>query len=318
MITLSKTEILPLVQSKLAIPAIEDAYRAASAGTANLPPVGHIAFPANNGDCHVKFGHIAGSAIFVVKIATGFYDNQNVGLPNGNGLSLVLSAETGMVQAVLHDEGLMTDIRTGIGGAVATRVLCRADSRKIAIIGTGVQARYQIRYLQEVLGNADLSFAIWGRSLEKAEAAAGDMCAEGIDATVADDLETLCRASDVIITTTPATSLLIKADWINPGCHITAVGADAPGKQELDPALVAKADCVVADLISQCVDHGDISAAVANGLFDQDNAIELGDILSGNRVGRQSPEDITIADLTGLAVQDIAIAEVVLAAYQST
>ncbi len=318
MITLSKSEILPLIHSELAIPAIEEAYRAASAGTANLPPVGHIAFPQNNGDCHVKFGHIAGSAIFVVKIATGFYGNQALGLANGNGLSIVLSAETGIVQAVLHDEGLMTDVRTGIGGAVATRALCRADSRKVAIVGTGVQARYQIRYLQNVLNTPDLDFAIWGRSLEKADAAAGDMRKEGIDVTVADDLETLCRASDIIITTTPATSPLIKADWVAPGCHITAVGADAPGKQELEPELIAKADCVVADLISQCVDHGEISAAVANGLFDQERAIELGDILSGKRVGRQDPEDITIADLTGLAVQDIAIAEVVLDAYHST
>lgn len=125
MISLSRTEIEALIDLPSIAPHIEEAYRLTSAGEINLPPVGHITFPDLNADCHIKYGHLVGSDSFVIKVATGFPSNAALGLETGNGLVLVMSAKTGVVQAVLHDEMLLTDVRTGIGGAIASRVLAR-------------------------------------------------------------------------------------------------------------------------------------------------------------------------------------------------
>lgn len=310
MISLTRTEIEALIDPLRAAEAIEAAYRAVSRGEVNLPPVGHIAFPESGADCHIKYGHIAGDPIFIIKVATGFPGNEAIGLPNGNGVVLALSAETGAVLAVLHDEMVMTDIRTGLGGAIASRLLARKGARRILIVGTGVQAHRQIEAHSALLGN-DLDFTIWGRSRDKAaEVAAAH--ADRVVVSVADDLERACREADVIVTVTGATSPFINADWIAGGTHITAVGADAPGKQELESALVASAGTLVADLASQCLDHGEFAAPFAAGLIRADTVKDLGDVLIDGNLGRKSDQEITIADLTGLAVQDIAMAGIVL------
>jgi len=169
MITLIRPEIEALIDPVLAAEAIEAAYRAVSRGDYNLPPVGHITFPKVGGDCDIKYGHIAGDPIFVIKVATGFPDNAVNGLPNGNGVVLALSAETGAVRTILHDEMAMTDIRTGIGGAIASRLLALRDARRVLIVGTGEQARRQIEAHRALMGG-DTVFAIWGRSQVKAGA----------------------------------------------------------------------------------------------------------------------------------------------------
>ena len=129
-----------------------------------------------------------------------------------------------------------------------------------------------------------------------------------LDAHVAEDLESLVRACNLIVTTTPAKEPLIRADWVQAGTHITAVGADAPGKQELDEALMERADVCVVDSAAQCIDHGETHTAVANGLIDASKLVELGDVIGDRATGRETPEQISVADLTGVAVQDIAIA----------
>jgi len=144
MLIVERAEIEAAVDLTVMAAAIERAYIAASAGDIELPPVGHIAFPEVDGDCHIKFGHRRGDPNFVIKVATGFPHQAAVGGPTGNGLSLVVSAETGSVRAVLHDEMMLTDIRTGLGGAIASRLLARDDASKLLIVGTGVQARRQI------------------------------------------------------------------------------------------------------------------------------------------------------------------------------
>jgi len=310
MISLSRTEIEDLIDPLRAAEAIEAAYRAVSRGEVNLPPVGHIAFPQSGGDCHIKYGHITGEPIFVIKVATGFPGNEASGLPNGNGVVMVLSSETGEVRAVLHDEMVMTDIRTGLGGAIASRLLARKDSRRIVIVGTGVQAHRQIEAHSALLGD-DVIFHIWGRSRDKAAEVARSHSGR-VAISVAEDLPSACAAADVIVTVTGATAPFIQADWIKPGTHVTAVGADAPGKQELESVLVASAGTLVADLSSQCLDHGEFAVPFAEGLIAAERVRDLGDVLNDNSLGRKSDDEITIADLTGLAVQDIAMAGIVL------
>lgn len=312
MIQLSRAEIQSLVAiDERAVAAIRDAYIAITDGRAEVPPVGYLALAGRNADCHIKYGYIAGDPVFVVKIAAGFYDNPKIGLPSSNGIVLAFSARTGQVLAILNDEGWLTDLRTAIGGAVATLALARADFSRVAIVGTGTQARLQARAIAALAGRT-LRFGIWGRSAEKAEAVAADLAAEGLQADAEPDLETLCRQADAIVTTTPSTQALIRSHWIDAGAHITAVGADSPGKCELDVELVARADRRVADKLDQCLDHGEFAGAHAAGLIAAADCVELGAVISGRATGRMSDRDITIADLTGVATQDIAIARTVL------
>lgn len=315
MIILNRAEIEALIDFPRAAEAIEGAYRAVSSGEVNLPPVGHITFPDHDGDCHIKYGHIAGDGIFVIKVATGFAGNEALGLANGNGVTLVLSARTGAVRAVLHDEMMMTDIRTGIGGAIASRALARPDASRVLIVGTGEQARRQVEAHAALLGS-EVRFELWGRSAEKAGKVVAGLCGSCAITRVG-DLAAACGAADIIVTTTGATAPFIRRDWVRAGTHITAVGADAPGKRELDSALVTAADGLFADLASQCLDHGELATAYAAGLIDAGRVTDLGDVLLDPARGRKAATDITIADLTGIAAQDIAIAKVVLAAHET-
>ncbi len=313
MITLSRSEIEALIDYPLAAKAIEAAYRAVSKGRVNLPPVGHIAFPEHQGDCHIKYGHIQGDAIFAIKVATGFAGNADRGLPSGNGMTLVLSAETGEAVALLHDEMVMTDIRTALGGAIASRELARADSKKVLIVGTGIQARRQVEAHIALIGS-HLEFTVWGRNSSKAALVANEL-GEQASTTMVEDLEAACRAADIIVTTTAAISPIIQRTWISPGTHFTAVGADAPGKQELATELVAQADLLAADLAAQCLDHGEFAIPYRKGKLQAESVQDLGAILIAPHLGRSNASQITIADLTGLAAQDLAMTNLVLSAY---
>ncbi|OJG00075.1 ornithine cyclodeaminase family protein [Pararhizobium antarcticum] len=312
MIILSRSEIEALVDLDTGLAAVEQAYIAASQGRATIPPVGYLAFPEVDGDCHIKYGHISGDPLFVVKIASGFYRNPSIGLSTSSGVMLALSATTGQLEAILLDEGFLTDLRTGLGGAIATRALCRPDARRVAIVGSGIQASMQIRCLHRAMRETSLTFTLWGRSEVKSATIAQTLAGEGIPVETTDNLEALCRSADIIITTTPARQPLIPSEWIAPGTHITAVGADAPGKHELDTALVARADIRIADHLDQSLAHGEFSAAFDAGLITRDSCSELGGVLAGMAPGRKNRADITIADLTGIVVQDIAITREIL------
>ncbi|MFT4012713.1 MAG: NAD(P)-binding domain-containing protein [Paracoccus sp. (in: a-proteobacteria)] len=317
MFQLSRSQIEELISvDDAAVQAVRDAYMAISDGRANLPPVGHIAFPGARGDCHVKYGHIAGDEVFAVKVAAGFYDNPALGLPSSTGVVLVFSARTGQIQALLNDEGYLTDLRTGLGGAIASFALCRPDARRFAIVGSGTQAYWLARAIGH-LAPGPVEIALWGRNPDRARALAARLARAGTAVEVEPELEAACRRADVIVTVTPAAAPLVRAEWVRPGCHVTALGADSPGKQELETALVAQADRRVSDMLSQSLDHGEFATARAAGLIAARDCVELGAVLSGAAPGRRRPQDITIADLTGVATQDIAMARAVLARAQA-
>ncbi len=288
------------------VASIRAAYVAASEQRAEMPPVGYLAF-GDRGDAHVKYAHIHGASAFVVKIATNFPGNNQHGVSANDGLSMVISAETGKPLALLQDHGWLTDARTGMGGALASLALARPDSRRVAVLGSGVQAYQQVVWLSK-LWPTQLQFGLWGRSKERAAETATGLANAGVRIDVTDDPQALCSGADIVITTTAARSPIVASDWIRTGTHITAVGADAPGKQELSTHLVASADLLVADLATQCLDHGEFSTAAGMQLISPDQVVEMGAILGGRHPGRTSPDQITIADLTGLAVQDVAIA----------
>lgn len=307
----SLDEILEVLPHVDVISEIADGFRAYSNGDVTVPPVGEMLFPENHGELHIKHGAIKGDDVTVIKVATGFFDNPSKGLPPFGGCMLVLSQKTGAVEAVLLEAGELTNHRTAAAGAVAAEYLAPSNIRGIGIIGSGVQARLQADYLRKVTDCRELT--LWARNAEKAQNAADDIAAMGYSVTVACDVASVCRASNLIVTTTPSKKSLITARMVKPGTHITAVGSDSPDKCELEPALLAKTDRVVADSISQCCTQGEIHHALDAEMLTKSNVVELGQVISNPTIGRTSDNQITIADLTGVAVQDIAIAKAIVA-----
>ncbi|MEQ8206418.1 MAG: ornithine cyclodeaminase family protein [Woeseia sp.] len=313
MITLDLAAIKANLDINAAVRAIEQGYVDYSLGRADVPPVGYLAVP--DGECHIKYGHIQGGEFFVIKVATGFYGNTALGLPSSDGLMLVLSAKTGMVEAFLQDEGHLTNMRTAMGGMIAAKYLAPSEVTGIGIVGAGVQAELQLRLLKNITQCRRVT--IWNRNKERAEALAATVVRDGFDVEISDSVEGLVRASNLIVTTTPAQEPLIAVDWVAPGTHITAVGADTPGKQELATALIANADIVVVDSIAQCTDHGEIQTAFRDGRITKESLRELGNVINEPNLRRQNDQQISIADLTGVAVQDIQIASAVFSAWKS-
>ena len=291
-------EILAALDEDAAIAAVETGFRRYSAGQVQVSTVLHLAFAEPPGDCHVKAAAVAGDDVFVVKLATGFYRNPELNLPSSNGFMAVLSARTGELLALLHDQGHLTDQRTAMAGAIAARAILREGSRTVGIIGAGTQARLQAKLLKRRLGLD--SVLIWARNSKRASALASEVRGEAVS------LEDLCARADLIVTTTPSTEPLLASVMIRPGTRIVAVGADSPGKQELDPRILARGRVVV-DSIAQCVDHGEAGWAVRGGLIDPTALIELGALLETPVAF--APEEIVVADLTGVAIQDFEIAK---------
>ncbi|MCB1358643.1 MAG: cyclodeaminase, partial [Maritimibacter sp.] len=290
-----------------AVDVIERAFAALAAGDVVMPPILSMDLPQVNGEVDVKTAWIPGFDGFAIKVSPGFFDNPTLGLPSLNGLMILFSAATGLVEAVFLDNGYLTDIRTAAAGAVAARHLAPATVETAGVIGTGVQARLQMRaaHLVRPFGRV----LVHGRDPVKAAACAADLGqALGIAAEVAPDAETLMRAAQLVVTTTPARTPVIEADWLHPGLHITAMGADQAGKNEIAPAALAAADLYVCDRVSQCETSGELEAARVAGLFQGVTPPELGAIVSGAHPGRAAESDVTICDLTGTGAQDTAIA----------
>ena len=304
----SRSEIERVIQPSGAIAAMERAFIAYSRGEAIIPPVGHMEFVEPPGDCHIKYGYIQGDGTFTVKIATGFWRNPERGLPSSNGVVLVFSSHSGELLAILQDEGYLTDIRTAAAGAVAAKYLAPARIRSIGIIGAGTQAKLQLSMLREVTGCRQV--LLWARSPDRARA----FRAEEFEITIASSIAELAAQSQLIVTTTPSREWLLDADDVQPGTHVTAVGADGGGKQELDPRLFARANLCVVDSFRQCSEYGDSAPALRERMIPPEKLIELGRVAENPKLGRQRERDITIADLTGVAVQDIMIASLALGA----
>jgi ornithine cyclodeaminase len=307
---ISREEIVAALDDRHAIDLLEEGFVALSAGRVTVPPVGHLGMTDPPGECHIKYGHIHGDDFFAVKIATGFYENAALKLPSGSGMTVIFSAKTGFPEVVLDDAGYLTDVRTAMAGCICARLLAPKSVKAIGIVGSGLQARLQLEYLQYATECRDV--VVSARNEENAVLFQSDMAAKGFTVVIANCVEELCKSSNLIVTTTPSTTPLILADWVMPGTHITAVGSDGGGKQELDAAVLAKADHCVVDSISQCVLLGESHFAIAAGLIDKSDLKELGAIISGEKTGRQNDSEISIADLTGVAVQDIQIAKSVL------
>lgn len=314
MIILTEANLKSIVKLDAeAVACVEDAFHALATKAVAMPPILRLDIPEHRGEVDVKTAYVPGLDGFAIKISPGFFGNPDIGLPSTNGMMVLLSAKTGLIQALLLDNGYLTDVRTAAAGAVAAKQLARPDAAVAAIFGAGMQARLQLHALMLVRPIREAR--IWARNAAKAEKLAGELTgAFGIPVTAIADAQSAIAGADIIVTTTPTEGPILQAGWLQPGQHVTAMGSDAEHKNEIDPAIVVRADLYVADSLKQTRRLGELHHAIKAGLVEPDAAFtELGEIVAGLKPGRGSPDQITLADLTGTGIQDTAIATLAFA-----
>ena len=309
---LDKQTIENILKNLELVPMIEDGFIAYSEGKSIVPPVGELTFDEPPGDVHIKYGYIIGDEYYVIKIASGFWHNEKYGISNGQGMMLLFSQKTGEPKAMLLDDALLTDIRTAIAGQICAQRLTN-KIEMIGVLGTGLQARLQVEYLSSVTECRQVM--VWGRSIKKMNHYKNDMKNLGFEVVPGNSAKEVASLCNLIITTTASRDPLLFENDILQGTHITAMGSDTTDKRELGPGILRSADIIVADSIIQCQERGEIANAIKDGEVSNNDLVELGNILSGDQLGRVNDSQITVADLTGVAVQDLQIATAVFNKY---
>jgi ornithine cyclodeaminase len=304
---LNETEIRQCISLNAeTLEEVAKGFTALSEGRVTLPPILRIDVPEYHGEVDVKTAYIHGLDSFAIKIASGFLNNHQLGLPTGSGMMVLVSVETGNPIAILLDNGYLTDVRTGIAGAIAAKYLAPKEINVAGIIGTGMQARYQIRSLGLVREFSKLM--VYGIVPDEIEAYSIELSKElGIEVINSEDAETVVRESDFVVTTTPSKEPYLRAEWLHPGLHITCMGSDSEDKQELYADVFTNADIVACDKKSQAFRLGELHHAKDADSISEDQVIELGQMTSGRIPGRESDQAITVCDLTGVGIQDTQI-----------
>src|SRR5258708_17241194 len=306
---LARADVAELLTLDECIGAVEDAFRQYGLGA--TPPPKVLSMPAADGGFHIKAALLGASPGYFASKLNGnfFHNNQRFAMPNIQGLIILCDAANGFPLAVM-DSIEITILRTGAASAVAAKHLARPDSKVATICGCGNQGRVQLRALKRVLPLQH----VYAFDLDPAQAGrfAAELAQElGIKIEAVGEPANAVRKSDVCVTCTPAKKYFIHEDFVSPGTFLAAAGADNDDKQELDPQLLV-ANKVVADILDQCAEIGDLHHAIAAGLIQRNSVhAELGEVVAGKKSGRASLEEITIFDRTGTALQDVAAAAVV-------
>jgi len=307
-------QINEVLKSLQPIEEIEEGFVAYSQGKAVIPPVGEMLFKKPPGDVHIKYGYLLDDDYYAIKIASGFFESSSSTRYTSDGLILLFKKGTGELACALLDKCLLTNVRTAAAGAVSAKYLAPKNVECIGVLGAGTQGRMQVEYLASVIDCRDVM--VWGMNQTELDEYKKDMEPSGYRIRTTLKAEDIPAHCNLIVTATPSKAPLLFADMIRKGTHITAMGSDTPEKQELDPKILQKADIVVADSISQCLVRGEIHQALKAGVLEKERIVELGDVIVRPELRRTSEEQITVADLTGVAVQDIQIAKAVYHALE--
>ena len=307
--------IKEVLKSLQPIEEIEEGFVAYSAGKAVIPPVGEMLFKDPPGDVHIKYGYLMDDDYYVIKIASGFYESPSSSRYTSDGLILLFKKGTGELACALLDECHLTNVRTAAAGAVCAKYLAPKNIDCIGVIGAGTQGRMQVEYLASVIDSRDIM--VWGLNQDELDDYKKDMEPLGYRIQTTLNAEDIADRCNLIVTATPSKSPLLFGEKIRKGTHITTMGSDTPEKNELDPKILQKADIVVADSISQCLLRGEIHQALKAGVLEKERVVELGNVIAKPELRRTSEDQITVADLTGVAVQDIQIAKAVFHALKS-
>ncbi|MFD2130760.1 cyclodeaminase [Pseudogracilibacillus auburnensis] len=309
MLIFTEEEIRKYVQiNDEVIQEVEGAFTDLQSKNVQMPPIMRVDIPENNGEVDVKTAYIPGHEMFALKVSSGFFNNYKLGLPSTGGLMFLINALNGQPEALLYDNGYLTDIRTAAAGAVAAKYMAKEKVHTVGVIGAGAQARYQLMALREVRHFKEIN--VCGRTKKRLLEFKHEMEEKlQVKVTIKENAESVVKNSDIVITTTPATEPVIQSEWVQPGTHITAMGSDAEHKQELDPEILRKANLYVCDVISQCEVLGELRSALEQNIVEKtDGIVELGEITSQKEMARKKVDDITVADLTGTGAQDTRIA----------
>ena len=308
-LVLTSSEIKKCVQlNGQLIPIIEDAFKSLALGKTTMPPILRLDIEKYHGESDVKAAYIDGLDSYAIKVASGFFNNPNLGLPSSNGLMILLDSKTGMLKSVLLDKGYLTDVRTAIAGAIAAKHLSNPESSNVGIIGAGIQAKMQLEALL-LVRNIKTAY-IWSRDSKKTNTFVQNIKDKiNIKIIACESPEQTVNLSEILITCTPSKSPIIKSEWLKKGLHITAMGSDAEMKNELDPKIIKDCDYYIPDSQSQTSILGELNHAIKAGLVSAEKKYnELGSVIINSNLGRRNINDVTVADLTGTGVQDTAIA----------
>lgn len=306
MYIVSETVVKKIATPALAFDAVKKAFIAAWREAGQVFPV-VIAEGVDEGNIFsVKSGNLSEERLSGLKMGSYWARNLEKGLPNHSTTTVLLDEETGISRAVVN-AGFLNGLRTAAADAVATSVLARSDAKVLGCLGAGHQAVFEIEALMEIRDFERV--LIHSRNPKTVERAIGELAAVGIEAE-ATDAKAICEAADVLITATNATAPLLEIGWVRPGTHISAMGADQTGKQELPLDLVAGAS-LFADVPSQSRAIGEFEKAAAEN--SELEIVSIGAVLTGNHPGRTDEDEITIFDSSGIALQDLCAADAVLA-----
>lgn len=305
---LSEEDVMHLLTIDDTIAAVEDAFKDHGLAKTQMPSKSYLYFQKYGGDLRSMPAYLEGLDLAGVKIVNVHPGNHSFGLPTVMAMLVLNSPKTGAPQAVMGATHL-TNMRTGAAGAIAARALARPNSKVVGMVGAGAQARTQLLALSRVFKIEEV--IVSNRSMESSTAFVKDARSFlECDYHPTIDRQEACDC-DILVTTTPVRSPVVKEAWVKPGTHINAIGADAKGKQELESSLTKKAKVVVDDL-AQAAHSGEVNVPISQGVLRPEEIYaELGEILVGKKPGRISDEEITIFDSTGLAIQDVATGAVV-------
>ncbi len=312
LLVLNEDELRQIVTIPEAIGAVETAFIALAENRLRAPDTFSLPLLDPTSNINVEGVYLREAPYFVVKIRNDFADNPAKNLPIQSGLTTVFAAETGQPIAILLDNGYLSRLRAAAAGALAAKYLANPQLECVAVVGTGQQAYLQLKCLLAVRSPGWVR--VWGRSLEGVDSFVRRVVEDhDLNMEIAPSLEAAIRQADLVITATSSQSPLIQADWLKPGAHLTAVGSDSPLKQELATAVFQRAEVIIVDHLDQCAAIGELHHALAAGVITLAQVQgELGQVIVGQIPGRTHPNQITLADLTGLDVQDAAVATLAL------
>ncbi len=305
---LNKTEVESLLDMKGTLKVVEEAFRQHGLKKVQMPPKLYLFFKKHNGDLRTMPAYLEEQDITGVKIVNVHPDNPKKGFPTVMALVILNSTETGAPVAIM-DGTYLTDMRTGAAGGVAVKYLARKNSKIVGFVGAGNQAKTQLLGINEVINIEEVKAT---STSEKSTLAFKDEMEKriGCSITPKKSIREVCDC-DILVTTTPSRAPIVMNEWIAEGTHINAIGADAPGKEELDPDILKRARIVVDD-IPQASHSGEVNVPLSKKLIiEKDICCEIGEVVAGRKKGRTKDSDITVFDSTGLAIQDVATADMV-------
>jgi alanine dehydrogenase len=309
---LSEQEISELLSIEEVMKVVENAFREKALGHAQMPPKVYLNFSKYNGDVRAMPAYLERLDVASVKIVNSHPENPSkFGMPTVSGTILLLDPRNGALLSVMGGNNI-TAMRTAAAGGIAAKYLAKRNSKTASFIGAGVQARAQLLALLAVFPNLE-EIRVCDISPKAAEAFGSEAKSKVAQyrVEIVENEEKAVQEADIVVTTTPSKKPLVFESWVSEGTHFNCIGADAPLKEELDPAILKRAKIVVDDW-EQASHSGEINVPFSKGiLFKKDVWAELGDIIAGTKQGRTSNSEITVFDSTGLAIQDAATVELV-------